>query len=237
MRLAMIAGLFVSVIAVQPLRADGLIYKLPDDGAQIRYEMELMLSAGGQETPAKGSVTVSSVGQTTVNDEKCRWIEIKSIMSVDGQDHIQVMKSLIPEKDLGKGKSPLEHVVRTWVKEDNGEVLEVKDLNVPQALALKAFLGGTIKNPGELEKIKIDGKLGELECAGVTGDQEFEGPDGGAVAIHFENRLHEKAPFGLVSADWKFEVKNAGQTFLTGTFKLTAADTSTTALSELPDKN
>ncbi|HMF07657.1 MAG TPA: hypothetical protein VKJ00_00900 [Thermoanaerobaculia bacterium] len=236
MRLTMIAGLFVCAIAVQPLRADGLIYKLPDDGTQIRYEMELMLSAGGQETPAKGSVTVSSVGQTTVNDEKCRWIEIKSITGVDGQDHIQIIKTLVPEKELGKGKSPIEHIVRTWLKEDNGEVMEVKDLNVPQAMAFKAFLAGPGKNPGELEKIKVDGKLGELECAGVTGDQEFEGPDGVAVAIHFENRLHEKAPFGLVGADWKFEVKNAGQTFLTGTFKLTAADTSTTALSELPDK-
>lgn len=237
MRLTILAGLVLFAAALQPARADGLIYRLPEDGTQIRYDVDLVLSAGGNETPTKGSLTVSSVGKATVNDEKCRWIEIKSITTAEGQDHIQIIKSLIPEKELGKGKSPLEHAVRTWLKIDNNEVVEVKDFKDPQAMALNAFLAGPPKNPGELEKVEVDGKLGKLECAGVTGDTEFEGPGGLTIAIHVENRLNEKAPFGLVNANWKFEVKNGGQTFLTGTFKLTPADTNTTALSELPDKN
>ena len=81
----------------------------------------------------------------------------------------------------------------------------------------------------------IDGKLGKLSCAGATGSQDFE--FGTAVlSINYENRLHEKAPFGLVATDWKFDVKNNGQSVAKGTFKLTLTDVSTTALSELPDK-
>ena len=116
MRLTLITGLVLCAAAIEPVRGDGLIYRLPEDGTQIRYDTEL--SSDLQETPTEGSLTVSSVGQTTVNDEKCRWIEIKSIATANGQDHIQIIKALIPEKDLAKGKRPLEHVVRIWVKTD-----------------------------------------------------------------------------------------------------------------------
>lgn len=234
MRLTIITGLFLCAAAIHPARGDGLIYRLPEDGTQIRYDTELWSDL--QKTPTNGSVTVSSVGLTNVNDQKCRWIEIKSITTDAVQDDIQIIKALIPEKDFAKGKWPLEHVVRMWLKTGKNDVVEVKDPKDPQVMWLGALLGPP-KNPGELEKIEIDGKLGKLECAGVTGDTELEGPEGLTVAIHFENRLHEKAPFGLVTANWKFEMKNAGQPLLTGTFKLTPADTSTTALSELPDKN
>ena len=77
MRSILFAGLFAAVTLAQlawaPLaRADGLIYKLPKDGEQVRYEMEIAASIGGQDVTTKGSVTVSSVGQSTVDNEKCR---------------------------------------------------------------------------------------------------------------------------------------------------------------------
>lgn len=237
MRLAMISGFCLAAALISPACADGLVYRLPPDGAQIRYDMELMISAGDQQVPIKGFVTVSSVGQATVDNEKCRWIEIKFAVNADAQEHMQLMKTLVRESDVGKGKSPLEHVVRTWVRNENAEVIEVKDLKSNEAVTLNTFLAGAPKNSGELEKIEIDGKLGKLECAGVTGEFEVEGPNGMTIVINFENRLHEKAPFGLVTANWKFELKNNGQSVLTGTFKLTPAETNTTALSELPDKN
>ena len=84
--------------------------------------------------------------------------------------------------------------------------------------------------------MEIDGKFGKLECAGVTGELEWEGPQF-TFAFRFENRVNEKVPFGLVSASWEFELRNAGQTFFAGTFKLTPTGTSATARSELPDNN
>jgi hypothetical protein len=70
----------------------------------------------------------------------------------------------------------------------------------------------------------------------VTGTRDVE-QGNGTTSITFENRLHEKSPFGVVNAVWKFERKMNGQVTGTGTTKLTLADTSTTALSELPDRN
>ena len=221
---------------VASARADGLIYKLPKDGEQARYEMEIAIA--GQDGVVKGSVTVSSVGQATVDNEKCRWIEIKMIINADNQEQLVLAKMLIPEKDLGRGRSPGEHMIRGWFKEGDMPAQEFKDLKDPQAASFAAFLAGPPKNAAELDKIEVDNsKLGKLACAGATGDLELDGPGGLQIGIAAENRLHETAPFGLVVANWKFELKNNGQVAAAGTFKLNLSDTSTTALSELADKN
>src|SRR5262245_43319203 len=233
MRTFLFVGFFLAAALAQPALADGLIYKLPEDGAQVRYDLEIAIT--GQDIKIKGSLSVSSVGKVTENGEECRWIEFKMITSNDGQDHVGISKVLIPEKHLAKGKSAADNVVRGWLKEDNAEPFEIKDLKAPQAVALRAFLAGPLKNAGELEKKEIDGKLGKLECPGATGDVEIES-DIGTITINLENRLHDKAPFGLVTAVWKFELKNNGQALVAGTFTLTPTDTSTTALSDLPDK-
>ncbi len=235
MRSLVLAGLFIAAAIGRTAQADGLIYQLPADGAQVRYDMEIDLTPGGQDVKVKGSVTISSVGQTTENGETCRWIEFKMINPEEGQDRIAIYKVLIPEKHLGKGQSAAENVIRAWIKEGDGEPQEHKDLKAPQAIAVRAFLAGPGKNPGELEKKEIDGKLGKLDCAGVTGEQEFD-VDFGMLTINVVNRLHEKAPFGLVNAAWKFELKNMGQVVLGGKYTLTLTDTNTTALTELPDR-
>jgi hypothetical protein len=235
LRLLVFSALVFAAAATESALADGLIYQLPDDGAQARYEMAVGISVNGQDMNFKGSVTVSSVGQTTVGDDKCRWIEIKMVSLVDGQDRPLTGKMLIAEKELGKGKSPAEHVMRAWLKEGDAEAREVTDFKSVEFLPMRTFLAGPLQNPGELEKIEIEGKLGKLQCAGVTGTQAFE--FGTAVLnINCEQRLHEKAPFGVVAADWKFDVKNNGQELATGTFKLTLTEVNNTALSELPDK-
>jgi hypothetical protein len=137
MRSIVFAGLFLAVAHAQTVRGDGLIYQLPADGAQVRYDTELALSAGEQDVKVKGSVTVSSVGQTTENGEKCRWIEFKTINPEDGQDRSVISKVLIPEKHLGKGQSAADNVIRVWIKEGDGEPQEYKDLKAPQAIALR----------------------------------------------------------------------------------------------------
>ena len=230
--------LFATMVAVALTRvtwADGLVYQLPEDGALVRYETELAINANGQEINAKGTVSLSSVGQVDVDNEKCRWIELKLLLNHDGQEHPALIKALIPEKHLGKGKGGAENLIRAWVKEGEGEPMEIRDVKTHQAIALRAFLAGPLKNPGDLDKAEVDGKLGKLECAGVTGDQEIDF-ENNTITMNYENRLHEKSPFGLVTGAWKFELRNNGQTALTGTFKLTLVDTSTTALSELPDR-
>jgi hypothetical protein len=238
MRRHLFAGLIVIVGFGRTAFADGLIYDLPDDGAQARYDLEIDATAGGQQVSTKGSMTISSVGQATIDNEKCRWIEIKMIIKAEDQERLTLAKVLVPEKHLGKGKSPGENLVRGWVKEGDMPAAEIKDLKEPLATPLAAFLASPPKNPGELEKVEIDNaKLGKVSSAGVTGELELDGPGGIQIAINLENRLHEKAPFGLVTANWKFELKANGQIVVQGTFKLTLTEINATALTELPDKN
>src|SRR5262245_10829775 len=136
MRTFLFVGFFLATALAQPARADGLIYKLPDDGAQVRYDLEIAIT--GQDAKVNGSLSVSSVGKTTENGEDCRWIEFKMILNSEGQDHVVISKVLVPEKHLGKGKSGVENVIRGWIKDDNGEPFEIKDLKAPQAVALRA---------------------------------------------------------------------------------------------------
>ncbi|MFN0055414.1 MAG: hypothetical protein ACKV0T_24980 [Planctomycetales bacterium] len=84
--------------------------------------------------------------------------------------------------------------------------------------------------------VEVDSPLGKLPCIGVTGDQEFD-QGNGSTHVMFENRLHEKSPFGVVRAVWKTERKMNGQVAGTGVTTITLVETGTTALSDLADKN
>jgi hypothetical protein len=237
MRSILLAGLFVSTVLTQGARADGLIYQLPANGASVRYDLETTGSFNGQERTFKGALTISSVGEATEGGEKCRWIEFRMMNKRDDQERVALAKCLIPEKHLGRGKSPGEHMIRGWFKQGDGEPQAITDLKSAQGGGrLAGYLTGPPPNPGELEKIEIDTPLGKLACPAVTGERDIE-QGNGTTTITFENRLHEKSPFGVVSAVSKFERKMNGQVTASGTTKLTLADTGTTALSELPDKN
>src|SRR5262245_57722178 len=237
MRSILLAGLVVVAVCTQAARADGLIYQLPANGASARYETETTGSFNGQERTFKGSVTISSVGEATVDGEKCRWIEFRMMNKRDDQERVTVLKCLIPEKDLGRGKSPGEHVLRGWIKPGDSEPQPFTDLKSAQGAGrLPGYLAGPPQNPGELDKVELDSPLGKLDCIGVTGNREIE-QGNGTTRIAFENRLHEKSPFGIVTAIWKFERLMNGQVVGTGTTRMTLADTSTTALTELPDRN
>ncbi|MCH7688373.1 MAG: hypothetical protein IH899_17115, partial [Planctomycetes bacterium] len=85
------------------VRADGIIQKLPEDGAWVEYFMEV--SETDVDDPndvkgAKGTLTISSVGTETVDGEKCRWIEIYVTIKQDNrneEDQI-ILKLLLREK-------------------------------------------------------------------------------------------------------------------------------------------
>jgi len=232
------AAVLLQTAFMQSARADGLIYQLPADGTSVRYDTEVTFVNNGQERMLTGSLTISSVGQATVDNEKCRWIEFKNVTKTDQGERIAIAKFLVPEKDLGKGKSPGDHMLRGWVKRGDMEPVAVSDSkSLPGRMMLVGYLAGPAPNAKELDKVEVDGPLGKLACSGVTGDQEFQGDNGSSLSINFENRLHEKAPFGVVTAVWKFERKTNGQVMGTGSSKMTLAEVNTTALTELPGKN
>jgi len=215
-------------------RADGLLYQLPDDGAWVRFDMELIAQRDGMETKLKGFLTMSSVGQQTENGEKCRWIEFDgNVKNADGKRTF-VAKALIPERYLKKDKKPLDHFVRGWLREAD---------NVPQSLAppdvyrqgfFPAFLSGPLKDAENLDVELVECKLGKLQCAGVAGRGEYQQ---GRYETHltFQIRLHEKAPFGVVSARMECEGRRDGQVRESGTVTLNLAEIGDKATTKLPD--
>ena len=216
-------------------RADGLLYQLPEDGAWVRFDMEVARERGGEQMTIKGSMAMSSVGQTTIEGEKCRWIEVEMRMKRGEDERTFITKLLIPEKHLKKGEKPLDHVVKAWQKQGAGEARELKDPYSSNAGPLPAFLSGPLKDPKELDKELVESKLGKLQCAGLTGRAEFkQGQTDAKVTFH--TRLHEKAPFGVVTCRMVYTGEREGQPPRSVTVTLKLTEVGDKATSKLPDR-
>ncbi|MFN0051152.1 MAG: hypothetical protein ACKV0T_03120 [Planctomycetales bacterium] len=227
-------ALLAALVFPQAVRADGLIYRLPEDGTGVTYDMELKRGQG-MEVGVKASFKLSSVGTEMVNGDKCRWIEIRLAFAENGQERTILSKMLIPEKHLGKGKSAGDNLVRAWIKMGDMEAMELKDLKQPQAGPLAAFLAGPDPAAMKLDPIPVENaKLGKLECAGEIASHQLD-QGGNVVDMTFEHRLSEKAPFGVLASKLKFTTNRDGNVVEQGSATFTLTDISTTALSELPN--
>lgn len=98
------------------LRADEAPAKLPEDGWWVRYYVTFQQGAG--ESTFKR--TYSLVGTTTENDQKCRWVEMKTVETMNGKESTDIIKFLIPEKELLEGEKPLESLLRCWRRTGDG---------------------------------------------------------------------------------------------------------------------
>ena len=173
---------------------------------------------------------MASVGTAREGPEPCRWIEFKMQLKDSGMEHTLIRKLLIPERHLKKGENPTEHVVRGWAKYDNEGV----ERAVPVHGRWPAYLAGPVQDERRLEKQLAESKLGALECEGVTGWIQYKEGDL-HTKVTYETRLHETAPFGVVSGRMQFEVMRAGkvQQTIDATLKLT--DFGRDAETALPD--
>src|SRR5262249_5549019 len=189
-------------------RADGLLYQLPEDRSWVRFDARYTFKLDGMEQAGQGTGTLimASVGKALEGSEACRWIEFKIHLKDSGMEHTLIRKLLIPEKYLKKGENPTEHVVRGWAKYDNEDVARA----VPVHGWWPAYLAGPLQDERKLDKQLVESKLGALECEGVTGWIEYQEGDLHTRAT-FETRLHEEAPFGVVSSRMRFEVTRDGK--------------------------
>ena len=183
------AVLLVSLSAVA--RADGLLYKLSEDGSWVRFKMEYTLQVGGMDQSSEGAVTMSSVGAVKENDQPLRWIEFK----LEPENDKEVVKLLVPEKHLKGGEDPLTHVARAWIKRANSEAEPLADPAGHDAL--KVLLAGPLKDLKKLDKQTVESKLGKLECEGLTGQTHLKSGNE-EVDVTYTVRLHDRAPFGVV---------------------------------------
>jgi hypothetical protein len=172
--------------------------------------MKGSIEGNGKTREIDGTVSMSSVGKETVDGEACRWIEFQLIFKREGKTQILHIKSLVPEKQLVAGKSPVAHVKKTWFKRGNRLPQELTDLSHRNAGSLPAYLAGPFEDAKKLEAKTVNSGLGKLECKGVTGSTKYR-QGSTDFKYTFTNRLSDKAPFGVVTSEMKIEVTRKGR--------------------------
>jgi hypothetical protein len=203
---ATVTGVWVLSLGIA--RADGLLYQLPEDGSWVRFEAQYTFKLDGMEKSGQGTgrLTMASVGKAVEGSEPCRWIEFQVQLKDIGPEQILIRKLLIPEKYLKKGVNPTAHVVRGWAKFNNEPV----ERAVPVHGRWPAYLAGPLQDEKQLGQQLVESKLGALQCDGVTGWIQYQEGDL-HTKVTFATRLHEKAPFGVVTCRMLFEVTRAGK--------------------------
>jgi hypothetical protein len=217
--------------------SQGLLYRLPGDGAWVRFEMESSSNEKGQERKTyKGALTLSSVGEVTVDGKPCRWIEMKMEANTPG-DHI--VKVLIPSERLKAGESPLDHAVRGSRKMigalNDGGFKEIANFKAIEAGAMPLILPGPFAAAKKLPKKTIDSKLGKLKCEGHTGTHVDESAQDYRSERTYKTWLHEKAPFGVVAADVISKTYHNGEYVREFTLTLRLVEVGKGAKTELPE--
>jgi hypothetical protein len=230
----LIASVCACVVAA-PICADGLVFRLPEDGTSARFSLDLKVGMQGVDKSAGGYLAMSSVGKETVDGQDCRWIEFKMVMEADGKEEAIIAKALLQEKGLKTGENPSAFMIRGWVKRGSREPEALNDVNNQRAGPLAFFLSGPPADNKKLDKAAIDTKLGKLDCEGVAGTTRFE-QGAEKVAIKYATRLHEKAPFGVVETRMEFQVERDGNPRGQGELTLKILELTQGAKSELPDQ-
>jgi hypothetical protein len=203
------------------VRADGLLYQLPEDGASAQFVMTITTD---KENIRTESVIMRSVGR--IGDG--RWLEFK----VPDEDSVQTLKVLFPERVLKVGESPMEHVVRGWRKKGD---------DAPVALSrvrdfwLLIFLPGPLSDVERLESQEVDSPLGRLACDGLTGRAHVREDDGYEEDLTYHIRRHRDAPFGVVFCRIDCQVIRDGKKLDKVTYELKLTAIGQNAESELRD--
>jgi hypothetical protein len=244
-RVLAVLSFVVCVFLTTSSQGEGMLYHLPADGTWAKFELVGKgIEPDGKETNLSATQTISSVGMTDVDGQKCRWIEI----AVDGKRNDQafthVDKLLIPEKFLVKGEEPLTHVLKAWRKHSligGGAALELNEVQNPESRdgkyvrgdTRRQFLHGPFDAPQKLDKALVESKLGKLECEGISAHERTT--DRVTLDSRYVIRLHRDAPFGVVTWEAEMKLDLNGNSLGTMTTKATLSDFGKDAKSAIPE--
>ncbi|GAB4143523.1 MAG: hypothetical protein Tsb009_14690 [Planctomycetaceae bacterium] len=199
--------------------ANGLLYRLPDDGTGVVYEMTV--KSKKREMLVSGTLTMSSVGVKTIEGKRHRWIEFVMKLSHMKQDRTIVTKLLVPEDQLGKGKNPLTQCKKGWVRFLPKKAEALQKISGPEAGPIPAFLAGPLLDIKKLPMKEIETGIGKISCTGESGRIGYlQGKTD--VRVQYQTRLTEKSPFGVASSVLEIQEQRDGKTYeeVTITLKL-----------------
>lgn len=226
---SLVLVLLANPLWIAPALGDGLVFNLPSDGtfAEFREEnrfvtqavlsdkLKAMLPAAERERSRpeeKGEMTgivrISSVGHSRRAGQDCRWIELTRVPSGQDEPSNHILKILVPEKYLRRGKHPLDHAVLTFF---NPKERDQANRESPQGFnrigyELERFLPvfpPPLTGEKRLPPRTIETMAGTFpDCEVIAGTTQFDRPLLGAGRWAFKSKwqitLHPDAPFGVV---------------------------------------
>ncbi len=243
----------ILLVATCAAFADDGPAKLPADGWWVRYYVTMRREGTNDDGILKR--TYSLVGTSIVNGENCRWVEMKTVQMVNGNEQTDILKFLVPEKALLEAEKPLESLVRAWRKIDDGAVTEQK-FNQPLGAAgsvasadfgwgrdMVIFPGPQRKTTAVKEKKAIEYQQGRLEVAeGRAGKHVATRralTSGQKQTIAFEYTIwnHATVAPGFCAAKTRYEILIDDAPKAAGVGEWVIEDFGTDAKSALPENN
>jgi hypothetical protein len=199
--------------------------------------VQLIGVKGRLMSETSSSLTIRSVGRVERGGEVSRWIEIEErFKRKAGKDVVQVWKLLVPEKHLGMGANPLEHVVSAWysMSEDTAPV------HVENQQEIRIHLRQLFFGPND-EVTKLDGKSLEinsesLACSGRAATRsEKSGADG--AQLFYETWSNSRFPNLAVRQRCDIRIQDKGRPELKKEWQFIYVDSGKDATTALPDAN
>jgi hypothetical protein len=186
------------------------------------------------------------------NEQKCRWIELKTESKAGGVYPRLVLKMLIPEERLKRGEDPLAHAMQTF--------FNPKPVDQKKAPSVESFIDEgfnriqyeidrfrgvfpkPLDNPKSLNRETVITPAGKFEdCEVLTGTSNYDGPLLGhgrmVYKATYRIAIHPRAPFGVVSMQIDAECREISGSGAVCSIKakkiLALAETGKNAISDL----
>lgn len=207
------------------VRADDVVRQLPKDGAWVLYHFTEKWDDGTERTL---QFMISLVGQTTIKNEKCRWIELK-LKSDGAKSWSVVYKWLVSEKNLTLGGTALANAHKTWRKwrDKNPREFNLKE----SIVRLYLFAPPPLKGAKKIGKIEtVEWQQGQLKCDVAVVRAHYEFPTETTDTV-FHLKLHKRVPFGVAAAKLTVDSSDGVQ----GTIEYWLMDMGANAKSEIPE--
>jgi hypothetical protein len=210
----------MSVFTVQTSTiAQSIVLRLPKDGTWATYEQhsktEMVTATTYKST---GEITVRCVGTIHKDMDSFRWIEFDHSYDMKGQRRRSIYKVLVPEKQFGEDKNPIEHIEKAWVANYVGDLVQPPVELEPESFAMShlyGYLTPPLENKKSVKSKEFEIGDKKLECTGISGFVHTE------TVIHRQSKQaqkreytvyrHESSPFLAVFIDYQTETSFDGQ--------------------------
>ena len=127
---------------------------------------------------------------------------------MDGRKKWWLIKLLIPEKDLAKGKDPLTHVLKAYKGSSASylQELDLKGAGKKEIESMDEFFHAPLEKITKLPAATVEIDKKKSKCDGLKGENKSDN-----FTFRTETRLHKEAPFGVVTYKYEKERRTNGK--------------------------